>query len=76
MIMKNFFFEGTLKIARDIAIFFELRMAIAQSILKILRSSFLQTPPFFIVELDSGIKNMGYSQSWWATFGRLYFLRG
>ena len=56
-------FEGTLKLARVIAIFlgeknfskfrrkipsktFKLKIAIAQSIFKILRSSFLQTPPF------------------------------
>ena len=43
-------------------------MAIAQSNFKILW--------FSLVELDSGIKHRGYRQSWWATFGRLYFLRG
>ena len=54
---KNF--EGTLKIARVVPISSgekipqiilekqnKLKMAVAQSIFKILRSSFLQTPPF------------------------------
>merc|ERR1712082_314555 len=83
-------FEGTLKIARVIAIFlseknssnffrktkFKLKMAIAQSIFKILRSTFFANTPIFLVEEDSAMKNMGYKQSWGVIFGGLRFLRG
>ena len=41
---------------------FELKMAIAQSIFKIFRSSFLQTPLFFIAESYFTLKMGGFAK--------------
>ena len=45
-----------LKIGRDIAIFFQLKIAVTRPFFKILRSSFLANIPNFITEMDSEIK--------------------